>query len=54
MSKVNYRDQIRRDIIKNQYCIEEDTKIDEYGISVLNKIKYDLLKKKFKKDLKNT
>lgn len=40
--------------IKNQYCIEEDTKIDEYGISVLNKIKYELLKKKFKKDLKNT
>lgn len=40
--------------IKNQYCIEEDAKIDEYGISVLNKIKYELLKKKFKKDLKNT
>lgn len=39
--------------IKNQHCSSTDL-IDEYGIQVLNEVRYELLKKKFKKDLKNT
>lgn len=39
--------------IKNQYCVDKDV-INEQGISILNTVRYELLKKKFKKDLKNT
>lgn len=38
--------------MKNQYISNEET-IDEYGINVLNEVKYELLKKYFIKNIKN-
>jgi hypothetical protein len=39
--------------IKDNNCTEEDI-IDNFGIAFLGETSYELLKKKFKKDLKNT
>lgn len=38
--------------IKNKNCTEKDV-INDFGISLLDEIKYEILKKKFKKDLQN-
>lgn len=52
---IKMADRINNNInfIKNQYCIDKDV-INEQGILILDKVRYELLKKKFKKDLKNT
>lgn len=48
-------EQVNKNIkyLKDKYTKEED-KINTFGIALLEETKYEILKKKFKKDLKNT